>query len=132
MARLVVDRNMNIESGYIYLRKLRFHAFHGVLPQERVIGNDYEVSVRIGYPVAKAVDSDSVSDTPNYADVYNIIRCKMAEPAALIECVAGNIVKELLVEFPKIKSIDIELTKLNPPMGADCVGAGVELHIKNN
>ena len=56
----------------------------------------------------------------------------MAEPAALIECVAGNIVKELLVEFPKIKSIDIELTKLNPTMGADCVGAGVELHIKNN
>ena len=43
-----------------------------------------------------------------------------------------EIVKELLVEFPKIKSIDIELTKLNPPMGADCVGAGVELHIKNN
>lgn len=120
---------MKIESSFIYLRNLRFHAFHGVLPQERETGNDYEVSIRIGYPIAGAMESDNVSDTLNYASVYNIIRCNMAEPAALIEKVAGNIAKELMAEFPEITSIDMEVVKRNPPMGADCDGAGVELHI---
>lgn len=130
MVRRVVDSDMRIESSYISLRNLRFRARHGVLPQERVAGNGYEVSVRIGYPVADAVVSDDVKDTLNYAEVYNIIRCKMAEPANLIERVAGNIVSALMDAFPAIESVDIELTKLNPPMGADCDGASVELHIK--
>lgn len=119
---------MRMERGYIHMRRLRFHAFHGVLPQERVAGNDYEVSVRIGYPVCDAIGSDDVSDTLDYAAVYDVITRKMAEPANLVERVAGNIVSELAEEFPLITSIDIEVTKLNPPMGADCDGAGVELH----
>ena len=30
--------------------------------------------------------------------------------------------------FPQVTSIDLELIKLNPPMGADCEGASVEIH----
>lgn len=120
---------MKVERSYIYIRNMRFHAFHGVLPQERETGNDYEVNVRIGYPVYRAVESDRVSDTLDYASVYNIIRCKMSEQAALVEHVAGNIANGLMAAFPDITSIDMEVTKLNPPMEADCDGAGVELHI---
>ncbi|MBF1554796.1 MAG: dihydroneopterin aldolase, partial [Prevotella pleuritidis] len=43
---------MQLESSHIYLRDLRFHAYHGVLPQERVIGNEYVVNVQIDYSVA--------------------------------------------------------------------------------
>ncbi len=32
---------MKLMSSKIYLRNVRFHAFHGVLPQERIVGNDY-------------------------------------------------------------------------------------------
>lgn len=122
---------MEIESGYIYLRNMRFHAFHGVLGQERTVGNDYVVSVRIGCPLRDAMESDEVSDTVNYAEVYNIIRCEMAEPVNLLECLAGNIVKKIMDTFPVIRSLDIRLTKENPPIGADCDGAGVELHVIN-
>ena len=52
----------------------------------------------------------------------------MNVPAALIEKVASDIVSALFERFKEISSIRISLLKNNPPMGADCEGAGVELH----
>ena len=46
---------MNLRQSYILLQDLKFHAFHGVLPQERKTGNDYLVSLRIKYDVTNAL-----------------------------------------------------------------------------
>lgn len=118
-------------SGYIYLNEVRFHAFHGVMPQERTVGSDFLVSVRIGYDYAKAMQTDKVDDTLNYAEVYQLVKQEMERPSSLLEHVAGRIADTLVRHFPMVKSIDLSLTKLNPPMGADCKGAGVELHVIN-
>jgi len=42
--------------------------------------------------------------------------------------VAGRIAKAVMNAFPAVTSVDLELTKQNPPMGADCDGAAVEMH----
>ena len=123
---------MRIESGYIFLKDLRFHAFHGVMPQERKVGGDFLVSLRMGYDISKAMRTDEVSDTLNYAEVYALVRKEMEQPSALLERVAGRIAEALFASDPKILSIDLWLTKVNPPMGADCQGAGVELHLIND
>ena len=111
---------MRIESGYIFLKDLRFHAFHGVMPQERKVGGDFLVSLRMGYDISKAMRTDEVSDTLNYAKVYTLVRKEMEQPSALLERVAGRIAEALFASDPKILSIDLWLTKVNPPMGADC------------
>ena len=123
---------MEIQSTYIYLRNLRFHALHGVLPQERVAGNDYELTLRIGYPMEGAMLSDAVAETLNYAEVYQLVKEEMRLPCNLMERVARRISDRLLRQFPEIRSIDLWLTKKNPPMGADCEGAGVEVHLIND
>lgn len=115
-----------VQSSSIFLRSLRFHAFHGVMEQERTVGNDYLVDVRIGCQLAKAMESDDVNDTVNYAEVYGVIREEMRQPSRLLENVVGRIGRRLLDEFPMIETLDLKLTKVNPPMGADCDGAGVE------
>ena len=117
---------------YIRIEKLRFRAFHGVLPQERSVGGDFVVTLRIGYPFEAAMQSDNVADTLDYAAVYKTVCHEMAQPSQLLEHVAGRIVKALLRDFPQITSIDLWLTKVTPPMGADCEGAGVELHLIND
>ncbi|WP_091821044.1 dihydroneopterin aldolase [Prevotella sp. kh1p2] len=123
---------MNIQSSYIFLRNLRFHASHGVLPQERVTGNDYEVSLRIGYDLGRAMRTDDVADTLNYADVYRLVEQEMSVPANLLERVACRMAERLFRTYPAVTSLDLWLTKLNPPMGADADGAGVELHLIND
>lgn len=122
---------MMLSDGYISLRNVRFHAFHGVLPQERQVGGDFLVTVRVGYPLERAMETDHVGDTLDYSALYALVEKEMAEPSKLLEHVAGRIVKAVTASFPEVTSVDLELTKLNPPMGADCDGAAVEVHFKN-
>lgn len=111
---------------------MRFHAFHGVLPQERVVGGDYEVDLRVGYPLVKALSSDNVADTLNYASLYALVEREMQQPSSLLEHVSGRIAEAVCKAFPKTLSIDLTLTKLNPPLKADCDGASVEIHFIND
>lgn len=124
--------DMTLQSSYIYLRDVRFHAFHGVLLQERKVGADFTVSLRVGFPLTAAMRSDEVGDTLDYARLYQIVREEMATPSSLLEHVAARIVSAISASFGQITSIDLELTKLNPPMEADCAGAGVEIHLIND
>lgn len=123
---------MKLQSGYIYLRGVRFHAFHGVMPQERAVGADFVVDLRIGYDVSRAMLTDEVEDTLNYAEVYAVVKREMAQPSQLLEHVAGRIAGALADTFPTIQSVDLTVTKQNPPMGADSKGAGVEIHLIND
>ena len=119
---------MMFSDGYISLRNVRFRAFHGVLPQERRVGGDFLVTVRVGYPLERAMETDNVDDTLDYSALYALVEREMAEPSKLLEHVAGRIVKAITTSFPEVTSVDLELTKLNPPMGADSEGAAVEVH----
>lgn len=116
---------------FIVLKGLRFHAPIGVLEQEQVTGNDITIDLRIGYPMAKAMESDDVADTLNYANVYDIVRQEAARKNKLLERLAGKIADRLTRRYPEISSIDMTIIKLNPPMGGDTDGAGVEIHLIN-
>ena len=119
---------MTLTNGYVILRNVRFHAFHGVMPQEQQVGGDFLLTLRVGYPLAKAMESDEVVDTLNYASLYTLVKQAMDQPSQLLEHVAGRIAKAVMNVFPAVTSVDLELTKQNPPMGADCDGATVEMH----
>ena len=116
-------------TGRVFVKNIRLHAFHGVMPQERITGNDYLVSVSADCPLAVAAESDSVDDTLNYAHIYIIVKEEMALQANLVEHVAGRIGRRVLAEFPLADNVRVEVVKLNPPMGAACDGAGVELTV---
>ena len=66
--------NYKLVTNQVTLRGLRFHAYHGVLEQERKTGGDFLVSLRVGFPIEKAMCSDDVSDTLNYAALYEMVK----------------------------------------------------------
>lgn len=121
---------MRVESTYIEIKEARFYAFHGVLPQERRVGGWFRVTLRVGYDWSHAAKTDLVADTLSYADLYTLVDREMAVPSQLLEHVAGRIATAVETHYPDITSIDLWVTKENPPMGADCQGAGVELHLE--
>lgn len=123
---------MNLKSSFVCLNNVRFHARHGVMPQERVTGGEFVVNIRAGYSVEKAMESDNVGDTLNYALLYDIIAEEMQKPSCLLENVAYRIGKNVFERIPLVESIDITVAKLNPPMSGDIGHAAVELHLINN
>ncbi len=123
---------MKLMSSKIYLRNVRFHAFHGVLPQEGIVGNDYLVNLVLDYDFSSAMKTDDLQGTLNYAEVYQKVSEEMAVPSKLLEHVAGRIAHRLFSDFPEIQKLQLSITKVNPPMGADSDGAGVEVVLTND
>lgn len=123
---------MKVESSYVFIKEARFHAYHGVLPQEQVVGCDFLVSARASIDVSYAMEHDMVEVTMDYGALYNIIELEMLSTSQLVEHVAGRIADAVFKKFPQTATLDLTITKLNPPMGADCAGAGVELHLIND
>ncbi len=118
--------------SFIFLRDVRLRAFHGVDPQETAVGGDFVVNLRVGYDFSRAMATDDVGDTLSYADLYDIVKREMGVPSKLLEHVAGRIAAAVVEYCPAIRSVDLTVTKVNPPMGADCGGAGVEIHLIND
>lgn len=113
--------------GRIYIQDLRLHAYHGVLSQEREVGNDYIISLTVDYPIATACQTDNVSDTMSYADAAEIIKQEMVTQSNLLENVVHRICTAILERFPKATAVTADLRKVAPPMPVDCAAAGVTL-----
>ena len=113
---------------YVCLDDLYFFAYHGVAPQETMVGNEYALSLRLKTDITRAMATDDVADTLNYAEIYQAIKEEMEIPSKLLEHVGGRIVRRLFHDFPVLEHIDLKLSKRNPPMGADIASAGVEIH----
>lgn len=116
--------------SYIFLENLRLFAYHGVGQQEREVGNEFIIDLKLKVDISRAMKTDDVADTVSYAEVYEVVKQEMDIPANLLEQVGGRIVQQLLHSFSTIESIDLKLSKRNPPMGADIDAAGITLHCK--
>ncbi|MFG6410953.1 MAG: dihydroneopterin aldolase [Bacteroides acidifaciens] len=119
---------MKINNSYILLKEIRCYAYHGVAPQENLIGNEYIIDLKLKVDINKAAQTDEVADTVNYAEVHQVIMAEMAVPSKLLEPVGGRIIEKLFQQFPALEEIELHLSKRNPPMGADVESAGIELH----
>ena len=85
---------------FVHLNKIKIFARHGVLPQEQLTGAYFYVSLKIGYDFSEAMQTDNLAGTISYAD------------------------------FPQITSIELTIDKENPPMGAECLAAGIDIKIE--
>lgn len=111
----------------IHLDNMRFYAYHGVLEQERVVGNQFSVSVRLETDLSAATHSDNLTQTISYADVSAVVSEEMATPSELLEHVAGRIFRRLHAAFPSISHLEVKVYKYNPPGCGETERAGVIL-----
>jgi dihydroneopterin aldolase len=105
--------------GYIELKKMKFYAYHGVLEQERKVGNYFTVDLKLFFDFSKSFLSDNLKDTINYAAVFEVVKAEMNIPSNLLEHLAGRIVDKIKQSFPQIESIEIRLAKKNPPVDGE-------------
>lgn len=119
---------MKAQAMNIRLDGLRIFAYHGVLPQENRVGAMYTVNLKLTTDFFKASITDELSNTINYAEVYQVVKKEMQQPSKLLEHVVYRISQKLFTTFPSITGIEISLYKENPPMEAECQHVGVEAY----
>ncbi len=112
----------------IVLEGMRFYGFHGVNPEERVLGQEYLVDLTVEIDLSIAGRSDRLEDTISYAHIYRAVREVMeGEPRNLLEAAAQAIADQVLAEFP-VDSVGVRVKKPHPPIrGSVIESATVEI-----
>ncbi|CAN6218735.1 unnamed protein product [Urochloa humidicola] len=96
----------------LVLRGLEFYGFHGVRKEEKILGQKFVVDVDAWVDLSIASETDSLSDTVSYADIYRIVKDVVEGPSLnLVESVAHRIASATLLKFPKIFAIRVEVKK---------------------
>ncbi|MDQ0189971.1 dihydroneopterin aldolase [Alicyclobacillus cycloheptanicus] len=101
----------------IFLRGLQFFGRHGVLPEEQVTGQKFDVDVCIGTHVDQAAATDAVADTIDYGAVYELVKTHVeGEPVKLIERLAQRIAVDILVKWSAALEVEVEVRKPGAPV----------------
>lgn len=111
----------------ISLTSLRFHAFHGLYQEEQKTGNEFEVTLRVTIPAGSSTPNN-IKSTINYVDLYELIQKVMQEPKELLETVAEQMAEKIHTRFANIKSIEISIDKLAPPIAGIIGRVGVSFN----
>jgi dihydroneopterin aldolase len=97
----------------IHLNKLQFFSFHGLHEEERILGNEYEINIKVDLeengPVTK------IEDTINYEKIFELVKQRMNTPTALLETVAQDIANQVCAADDRIRYISVTVDKKNPP-----------------
>lgn len=113
----------------VALCDLRFYAFHGYYPEEQLLGNEFEVTVRVAFNRGETGE-DELGNTVNYEMLYHLVKTEMQLPRKLLETVAEAIVNRIRKDLPLVDEIDVSVCKNHPPFGGDRGRAAVTLSWK--
>ncbi|WP_422349579.1 dihydroneopterin aldolase [Flagellimonas sp.] len=113
--------------GKIRLNNIRVHSNHGCLKEEMLIGSDYRVDLEVYTNLSKPSVSDKLSETVDYVHLNNIVKEEMAIRSNLLEHVAKRILDRVFIELTTVSKAEIEVAKINPPIGGDVQSVSVVL-----
>ena len=102
----------------ILISGLREMGVHGVLPEEKVRAQPFEVDVELAVDVSAAGTSDDLDDTVDYGAVCEAVRWVVSfEQYQLLERLASRIA-EVCRADPRVVGVVVEVRKLHPPVSA--------------
>ena len=106
--------------GIIKVSGIKLYAFHGCMPEETLIGSDYEVNVVVESDLNKASESDDLKYTVDYVSIHAIVKEEMAIPSKLLEHVVARIIQRILSKHAsEIEALEVSVAKINPPINGD-------------
>ncbi len=115
----------------IQLNQLRFFAYHGIHEEEKILGNEFDLSLHVNYQPQQLPVVD-LEATVDYTVLYELVKKYMQVPTPLLETVVSQICKEVLEQFPSVLLVSCTLTKLHPPVAAIQGSLGVSLTLQRN
>ena len=116
----------------IFLNGMQFYAYHGALPAENDIGQIFKVDVTLKVDLAEAGESDEVTDTVHYGEVFEDVKEIMeGPPCNLIEHLAERIAKRINSHYNRVMETKVRITKENPPIPGHYDGVGIEIVREN-
>jgi dihydroneopterin aldolase len=104
-------------SDTISLHGLRVRGFHGVLPEERAVGQLFVADVSLTVDTTAAAAADDIDLTVDYSAVaHQLAEVIAGEPVALIETLAQRLA-DVCLAYPVVDVVEVTVHKPDAPVG---------------
>lgn len=108
---------MVFDQDEIRIRGLRVYAHHGVFPEETRLGQTFVVNATLFMSTRKGGLADSLEQTISYADVCQFLTEYLQQNTwKLLEVAAEHTCREMLLRFPLLREVELELEKPSAPI----------------
>ena len=108
-----------MSESQIIIKDLKFYGFHGVYPEEQVVGTTYKTDIIIDIDDSfEGFKTDKLEDTLNYEKIVEcVLKIATKQKFKLIERLA-QVIGESIVAFDHVLSADVtvykSVTRLTP------------------
>lgn len=118
-----------INKDEIRIEDLECYAYHGVYDRERQEGQLFYVNAVLYTDTAKAGRSDNLDFSTDYGAVCQFINDWMKKNTrSLLEAVAEELSRDILLEFPLVNEMDLEIRKPQAPIPLPFGCVSVKIH----
>ena len=101
----------------IHIENLEVYAYHGVFPEETVLGQKFVICADLYVDTRKVAKQDDLLQSVHYGEVCQLIKQWMeTHTVKLIETVADCLAREILLAYPLVQKITLEVKKPNAPV----------------
>lgn len=113
----------------IRIDNLQIFAYHGVYPEENEKGQNFYVNAVLYTDLKAAGERDDLTLSTNYGEVCRFLQQYLTTHTyKLIESVAQQAAKNLLLRFPLIKQVTLEIRKPEAPIPLTFESVSVKIH----
>jgi dihydroneopterin aldolase len=98
----------------VALRDVKCFGYHGFYPEEQLTGIYFSLDVTVSFIPEN--ETENLEKTINYEVLNAIILEEMKVPKKLLETVVRNILDQIVAKYPFLKTAEVSIKKLNPPM----------------
>jgi dihydroneopterin aldolase len=101
----------------IHLTGIRCYGYTGYLAEEQILGQWFEVDVKLWLDISTAAKTDAIEDTVDYrsliAKVQHLVK---TSKFALIERLVATIADSILIECDRVLKVQVTLSKPAAPI----------------
>ena len=113
----------------IRIENLEIYAGHGVFEDENRMGQPFFVNITLYTDTRAAGERDDLSLSTHYGDVSHLVNRFLKEHTyKLIESAAEKAAEQILLHFPLVQSLDLEIRKPRAPIGLPFGSVSVKIH----
>jgi dihydroneopterin aldolase len=112
----------------IALENIQLYGKHGCYDTEAVLGGHYELDVFVKVDITEAAQSDDLTKTVDYEQVYNFCIEVFSTRHNLIESLAYQMAEGLLDQFDDALGVRVKISKIHPPLPGQVGKSTVDYH----
>ncbi|GAA6623566.1 dihydroneopterin aldolase [Scytonema sp. NUACC26] len=113
----VIKGTLLLNMDCIHLTGIRSYGYTGYLPEEQILGQWFEVDVKLWLDLSSSGETDAIEDTVDYRSIISLVQDSVkTSKFALVERLTASIADSILALSDRVTQVQVILSKPAAPI----------------